>query len=66
MAKDGNADSVAVRGILAGGVVMCTLGLVAALLDVVYAHPNGMVWIAVGLYLLFGIWFIVLLFRKKE
>lgn len=66
MAKDGNADSVAVRGILAGGVVMCTLGLVAALLDVVYAHPNGMIWIAVGLYLLFGIWFIVLLFRKKE
>jgi hypothetical protein len=65
MAKEGDQDSIAVRAVLAGGVVMCVLGLVAAIMDIVYAHPNGMIWIAVSLYVLFGIWFIILLFGKK-
>lgn len=65
LAKDGDADCVAVRGILAGGVVMCVLGLIAAIMDIIYANPNGMIWIAVSLYVIFGIWFVALLFGKK-
>lgn len=65
LAKDGDADSIAVRAILAGGVVMCVLGLIAAIMDIIYAKPNEMIWVAVGLYVLFGVWFIALLFGKK-
>ncbi len=65
LAKDADAESIAVRGIVAGGVVMCVLGFIAAIMNIIYARPNGLIWVPVGLYVLFGIWFIVLLFGKK-
>lgn len=64
LAKEGDADSIGVRAIIAGGVVMCVLGLIAAIMDIIYAKPNEMIWVAVGLYILFSVWFIALLFKK--
>ena len=65
MAKEADADSIGVRAIITGGFVMLVLGLLAAINDVLYGGPNAVIWVAVALYVIFGIWFGVLLFKKK-
>jgi hypothetical protein len=65
LAKEGDADSIAVRAIIGGGFVMCVTGLVAAIIDKMQASPNALIWLSIGLYALFSIWFGALLFGKK-
>jgi len=65
LAKEGDADSIAVRAILKGGVVVVVLGLIAAINDTVYGGPRALIWVAIGLYVIFGVWFGVLLFKKQ-
>ena len=65
LAKEGDADSIAVRAIISGGFVMCVTGLVAAIIDKMQASPNALIWLSIGLYALFSIWFGALLFGKK-
>ena len=65
LAKEGDADSIAVRAIISGGFVMCVTGLVATIIDKMQASPNALIWLSIGLYALFSIWFGALLFGKK-
>lgn len=65
VAKDGDSDSIAVRGITAGGVVLCITGLFAAIMNIVYTSTTWLTWVAAGLYVVFGIWLSALFLKKK-
>lgn len=64
MAREGQADSIAVRAIIIGGFVLAITGLVAAVIDMLYGDPSAMIWLSIGLYALFGILYGMLAFKK--
>lgn len=43
---------------------MCVTGLVGALIDALWGGSNNLIWLPVALYIIFGIWFGALLFKK--
>lgn len=66
VARFGQSDSIAVRGILYGGFVMCVTGLVAAIIDMLFGNPNALIWLSIILYAIFSVWFGLLVFKKGE
>ena len=64
LAKNADSESVAVKAIMNGGVIMCIVGLFAAINDIVFNGPNALIWVAVALYVIFGLWFGMLLLKR--
>jgi len=64
LARNGQADSTAVRGIIYGGFALAVTGLAAAVIDWLYGNPNGVIWLSIGLYALFAILYGILAFKK--
>ncbi len=64
LARNGEANSLAVRDITVGGFALALTGLVAAVIDWLYGNPNVMIWLSIGLYALFGVLHGILLFKK--
>jgi hypothetical protein len=64
LARNGQADSIAVRAIVMGGLVLAVTGLMAGIIDVVFGEPNAMIWVTIVLYALFSVWFALIAFKK--
>lgn len=64
LSRNGQADSIAIRGITYGGFVLAITGLVAALIDMLYGTPSAMIWLSIGLYALFAVLYGILAFKK--
>jgi len=64
LARLGQSDSIAVRAIVYGGFVVAVTGLFAAIMDVLYAGPNALIWLSIALYAIFSVWFGIVAFKK--
>ena len=64
LAKEAEAESKAVKAIIAGGFVLCVTGLVVGLIDKFSGGPNAVIWVTIALYALFSVWFGLYLFKK--
>lgn len=64
LARLGQSDSIGVRAIVYGGFVVAVTGLFAAIMDVLYASPNAMIWLSIALYAIFSVWYGIVAFKK--
>jgi hypothetical protein len=64
LARNGQADSIAVRAIEMGGLVLSVTRLVAGIIDALFGNPNAMIWVTIMLYALFSVWFAVVALKK--
>ena len=64
LARNGQANSIAIRAIIVGGFVLAVTGLLAALNDCLVGTPNGMIWLSIGLYAIFAVLYGIFTFKK--
>lgn len=64
LARNGQADSIAVRAIIWGGLALAVTGLAASIMDKVFGVANSMVWLNILLYAIFTVLYGILAFKK--
>lgn len=64
LARNGQADSIAVRAIIIGGFVLAVTGLIASIIDKLFGAANNMLWLNILLYGGFGVLYGYLVFKK--
>lgn len=64
MARLGQSDSIAVRATVYGAFVVAVTGLFAAIMDMLFAGPNAMIWLSIALYAIFSVWYGIVAFKK--
>lgn len=64
LARKGDADSYGVRASIWGGLVGSSLGLVAAIIDMIVGKANAMIWLPIVLLAFFAVWFGYFAFKK--
>jgi len=64
MGRNGQADSIGVRAILYGGLVMSVTGLYCGIIDMLFGGPGAMIWLTIVLYALFSVWFLLVALKK--